>query len=187
MFGQPPGSGPTIRFLRPEDLPVILATAAQTGWEHLSPSERALTTPADVAGRAHAQTMQALSMPGAACFVAEENDQVVAYELVLIRPDEVSGVMEGLKLDGWVHPAYRGRGLNRLMHQTGEDWCISQGVRRMVVQVAAHNQASLKATDKSGFETVRVIRAKWLEGRPAGPATPAGRRLKGAPHTRTDR
>ncbi|MFZ5826316.1 MAG: GNAT family N-acetyltransferase, partial [Bacillota bacterium] len=84
------------------------------------------------------------------------------YELVVLRPDETSGIVEGLKLDGWVHPAYRGRGLNRYMHQAGENWCRARGIRRMVSMIAAHNQSSLRATEKAGFQTVRVLRAKWL-------------------------
>lgn len=162
MFFGTDGSGLSLRPFRPADFPAIVAAAAQTGWDHLTPAEQSLTTPEDVAHRAYHQTAQALSTPGAACFVAEGGGQVVAYELLLIRADETSGVLEGLKLDGWVHPGYRGRGLNRAMNQAGEDWCRKQGVRRMVTVVAAHNQASLSATEKTGFETVRLIRAKWL-------------------------
>lgn len=162
MSPTPIGPGLTIRPFRPEDFPVIVAAAAQTGWDHLTPVEQGLTNREDVARRAYQQTVHALSAPGSACFVAEEGGQIVAYELVVVRPDETSGVMEGLKLDGWVHPAYRGRGLNRRMDQAGEAWCRQQGVRRMVMVVAAHNQASLRASDKAGFETVRVIRGRWL-------------------------
>lgn len=158
----PSGGALTIRTLRPDDLPALMAAASQTAWDHLSPAEQALTNRQEVTGRAYQQTAGVLSMPGSTCFVAEEAGQVVAYELVLIRPDDISGVPEGLKVDGWVHPAYRGRGLNQRMHQAGEDWCRQMGVRRMTTVVAAHNQASLSATDKSGFETVRVVRAKWL-------------------------
>lgn len=161
LFGTA-GSGLSIRPFRPEDFPAIVTAAAQTGWDHLTPAEQSLTTPDDVARQAYHQTAQALSAPAAACFVAEGGGRVLAYELVLIRPDEISGILEGLKLDGWVHPAYRGRGINRAMNQAGEDWCRQHGARRMVTVVAAHNQASLSATEKTGFETVRLIRAKWL-------------------------
>lgn len=161
MSDTPNGSGLTIRPFRPEDFPAIVAAAAQTGWEHLSPAEQTLANREDVTRRAYLQTVQALSMPGI-CFVAEDRGRLVAYELVVLRPDETSGIMEGLKLDGWVDPAYRGRGLNRYMHQAGEDWCRGQGIQRMVAVVAAHNQASQRATEKAGFETVHVIRAKWL-------------------------
>lgn len=154
--------GFTVRPFRQTDLPIIAAAASQTGWEYLTPAERAVANPQEVAHRASQQIIQSLSMPGTICLVGEEGGQVVAYEIVMVRPDEVSGIVEGLKLDGWVAPTHRGRGINQIMHRAGEDWCRRLGVRRMVVMIAGHNAASLKATDRSGFTTERVYRSKWL-------------------------
>lgn len=162
MASSPTDRGFTVRPFRPDDFPTVVAAAAQTAWDHLSPGEQALTAREEVARRAYHQTAGALSSPGSACFVGEDEGRLVAYDILMVRPDEVSGITEGLKLDGWVHPAYRGRGLNARMHQVIEDWCRQMGVRRLVAMVATHNHASLSATDKVGFETVRVLRAKWL-------------------------
>jgi GNAT superfamily N-acetyltransferase len=155
-------SSPIIRPVKNTDLPLLLTATAQTGWDHLTPAEQRQTHPVEVGRRARDLLRQGLAYPHGICLVAEENGLPVAYELLVIREDEVSGLTEALKLDGWVAPAHRGRGLNRVMHQAGEDWCRQIGTPRMVCVVAAHNGASLRATGKCGFETERVTRVKWL-------------------------
>lgn len=161
-------SGLTLRLYRPGDFPALAAAAAGTAWAHLTPAERARTRPEDVARNACSMLQAALAAPGALCVVAEDPaGRIAAYELLALRRDEVSGLTEALKVDGWVAEAHRGQGLNRILHQAGEEYCRRIGVDRMVCVVAAHNEPSLRATSKCGFATERLIRAKWLDG-PAG-------------------
>lgn len=153
----------SLRPYRPEDFPTIAARAATTAWRHLTPAEQARTTPEAVAQQAAQMTMAALASPGSTCMVATDpSGRIIAYELLALRRDEVSGLTEALKVDGWVAESHRGRGLNQVMHRAGEAHCRELGVQRMVCVVAAHNQPSLRATDKCGFRTERLIRAAWL-------------------------
>lgn len=154
--------GVVIRTFRPSDLPDMIRACTQTAWNHLNPSEQALISPDVVAQRAQTLLTGVLAAPASLCLVAEIGGQMAAYEVILVRPEEVSGIPEALKVDGWVAPHLRGMGLNRLMHQAAEDWCRRMGVKRMACVVATHNRSSLRATDKAGFATERVIRAKWL-------------------------
>ncbi|HEY3365101.1 MAG TPA: GNAT family protein [Symbiobacteriaceae bacterium] len=151
-----------IRSFQPADLPAVLTGAAEMGWGLLTPAERRLTSPDEVARRTGELIGQALRQPGALVLVAEAGGVVVAFEFLVIRQADISGLTEALKLGGWVAPAYRRRGLNQRMHQAGEDCCRELGVQRMVAVVATQNAASLGATAKSGFVTEKVVRAKWL-------------------------
>lgn len=140
----------------------MLRACTETAWNHLNPEEQARVSRGVVARRAQTLLTGVLRSPHSLCLIAEIGGQMAAYEVILIRPEEVSGIPEALKVDGWVTPHLRGRGLNRLMHQAVENWCRRMGVPRMACVVATHNHSSLRATDKAGFETERVIRAKWL-------------------------
>ncbi len=141
---------------------MLLAAAAQTGWDHLTPAEQARTRREEVARRAAEMIRHALASSQAFCLVAEVGGRPVAYELVIIHPDETSAIRTGHKLDGWVAPAFRGQGLNRLMQEAAEAHCRRLGVERMTCFVAAHNAPALRATDRAGFQTEKVLRAKWL-------------------------
>lgn len=140
----------------------MLQACSQTAWDHLTPAEQSRVSQEMVAQRAQRLLTGVLSSPQSLCLVADAGGPVAAYEVILIRPEEVSGILEGLKVDGWVAPGLRGMGLNRLMHQAAEDWCRRMGVGRMACVVSAHNRASMRATEKVGFETERLIQVKWL-------------------------
>lgn len=154
--------GLRLRLAEERDLPEILAASSQIGWEHLTPHDRLRTSLPMVAERVSQMIVQALSMPGGICLVAEDGKRLAAYELLMVQEDPISGVPEALKLDGWVAPQWRGKGLNYIMHKAGEAHCQRQGIERMTCVVAAHNQASRRATEKSGFATERLLRSKWL-------------------------
>lgn len=155
-------SGVQIRTLRPGDLPALLAGAAEAAWGLLTSAERLAAAPGEVASRAAALVSEALARPGTHVIVAEADGALIGYEFLTLRRDEVSGLLEALKFLAWVAPAWRGRGLNRALHEAGEAWSRSMGARRMVAVIAGQNAASLRATEKSGFVTEKVVRVKWL-------------------------
>jgi RimJ/RimL family protein N-acetyltransferase len=151
-----------IRAATPGDLPLITAAAAQTARIHATPAELARAGEAEASRRGVEMTRRTLSSPGGICLIGELEGRPVAYELLMLHEDDLTGLHTALKVDGWVDPAYRRRGINQIMHEAGEHYCRQAGVQRMVCVVAAHNAASVAATTRSGFETERLVRAKWL-------------------------
>lgn len=151
-----------IRLAHAGDMPLIGAAAAQTARIHLTPAELAGVTEAETARRAVEMINRGLSAPGGICLVGELEGRPVAYELLMLHEDDLTGLPTAMKVDGWVDPAYRQRGINQLMHEAGERYARQMGIHRMVCVVAAHNAASIATTDRSGFLTERLVRAKWL-------------------------
>ena len=51
----------------------------------------------------------------------------------------------------YVHPAYRGRGINSSIIQALKDWALSQHITEIRLDVYADNTAAIRAYEKTGF------------------------------------
>ena len=62
----------------------------------------------------------------------------------------------------WVHPAYRGLGIARVLKANGENWARSVGATFMNTNVQAENQRMLSVNEKAGFTLFRYNLRKRL-------------------------
>lgn len=89
-----------------------------------------------------------LANPGARCWVAETREQVAGF-LVFWR------VLDEAELATLaVHPAFRQRGIARLLLQTAMDSAYAEGARIYHLEVRAENEAAQKLYRSLGFEVV---------------------------------
>ena len=51
----------------------------------------------------------------------------------------------------YVVPEYRGKGLNRLIIDSLQDWSLRQGVNEIVLEVFSDNAPAIRAYEKAGF------------------------------------
>lgn len=51
----------------------------------------------------------------------------------------------------YVHPNFRGKGINRVIIEALKQWASSQGVTEIRLEVYAKNEAAIKAYEKTGF------------------------------------
>ncbi|WP_127124402.1 GNAT family N-acetyltransferase [Pseudoflavitalea rhizosphaerae] len=54
----------------------------------------------------------------------------------------------------FVHPEFRGRGLNQQLIEGLKDWVRSKGLREVRLQVYTENIAAVKAYEKAGFKQI---------------------------------
>jgi RimJ/RimL family protein N-acetyltransferase len=65
----------------------------------------------------------------------------------------------------YIVPAYRGRGLSRLLYAAALDWTRRhRQFRRIIVAMRASNAASRHACERHGFAPVRTATRKWPDG-----------------------
>jgi GNAT superfamily N-acetyltransferase len=63
----------------------------------------------------------------------------------------------------YVEPAYRGRGVNKIIIEALEKWAISQGITEMRLEVYAENTPAVSAYEKAGFSALLVQMRKGLK------------------------
>jgi ribosomal protein S18 acetylase RimI-like enzyme len=87
---------------------------------------------------------------GAAQFVALADDEPIGLAVGLFQPTE-HHPDERLLVGVWVAPEHRGRKLvNRLVDVVAE-WARGDGAAALVLEVAAGNEAALRAYERLGF------------------------------------
>jgi GNAT superfamily N-acetyltransferase len=64
----------------------------------------------------------------------------------------------------YVEPAHRGKGINKVIIEALARWTISQGVTEMRLEVYYHNEAAIKAYEKTGFNRHMIEMRKGLPG-----------------------
>jgi len=89
-----------------------------------------------------------LANPNARCWVAAAQGQVAAALVFLCVLDEAHLATSA------VHPAFRRRGLARLLLQTAMDAAYAEGARIYHLEVRAGNEAAQKLYMEFGFEIV---------------------------------
>ena len=79
-------------------------------------------------------------------------------------PDDPSGETATLVMS-YIVPAYRGRGLSRLLYAAALDWTRRHPrFRRVIVAMRASNAASRRACERQRFTPVRTAPRTWPDG-----------------------
>lgn len=89
--------------------------------------------------------------------VALDGAAMVGFAEVSLRSDHVEGAAESPVpyLEGWyVVPVHRGKGIGRSLITFIEDWALSQGYTELASDAELHNEGSLRAHEKLGFQEV---------------------------------
>jgi ribosomal-protein-alanine N-acetyltransferase len=99
-----------------------------------------------------------LAEPGAFATVAEWEKQVVAFVLASV---ERRGLGHVVTID--VHPEFRREGIgDRLMH-SAEEQMKKRGARRVILEVAIHNEAAIAFYEKHGVVRRRLLRRYYYD------------------------
>mgnify|MGYP003880784625 FL=1 len=155
---------PQVRFWQMADLPWLLEMAAETDWQIMSPTDRAVARPEVVRANAHRNLLATLSSPGGTAIVTEDGGRPVGFLLIGIRPDDRTGEPQGYMADIYLMPEYRGRGLAKQMHELGEEYLRRIGIRRVTNWVHATNPLGQKTSEARGFRVWGVMMEKLLTG-----------------------
>lgn len=151
-----------VRFWQQSDIPELLRMSAITAWEIMNPTDKAVANPEVVARNAHHSLVSCLSSPGGTAVVADDGGKAVGFLLIILRPDEKTGEMQGYMADIYINPEYRGKGLAQEFHRLGEDYLRKIGIRRATNWVHATNPLGKKASQEKGFRLWGVMMEKVL-------------------------
>ena len=154
---------PQVRFWEMGDLPWLMQMAAQTDWDIMNPTDKAVARPEVVYANAHRNMIATLSSPGGTAIVAVDGGTPVGFLLIGIRPDERTGEPQGYMADIYLEQPYRGKGLAKLLHELGERYLRGLGIRRITNWVHATNPLGQKASAARGFQTWGVMMEKLLQ------------------------
>jgi ribosomal protein S18 acetylase RimI-like enzyme len=157
---------PKVRFWQQSDLPGLLEMSAITAWEIMNPSDKAVARPEVVFANAQRSLVQCLSSPGGTAVVADEGGLPVGYMLIVLRPDEKTGEMQGYLADIYIKPQYRRQGLAKELHRVGEDYLRQLGIRKATNWVHATNPLGKKSSQEKGFRLWGVMLEKVLQPQP---------------------
>src|SRR5207244_1616385 len=114
----------------------------QTTWENLPPDDCERLSP-DQVGQALDETHEILlARPGSAIFIAEVDGERVGLLWFGGNRNLVTGEEEGWIYNVTVAPAFRGRGIGRLLLRHAENYASEQGYAVIGLMVAVHNQVA---------------------------------------------
>jgi RimJ/RimL family protein N-acetyltransferase len=111
------------------------------------------------------ETWQSLvSGPTNQIFGLFDGDHLVGITGAFASPDDRSGETATLVMS-YIVPAYRGRGVSRLLYAAALDWTRAHPrFRRVIVAMRASNAASRRACEHCGFTPVRTAPRTWPDG-----------------------
>lgn len=142
------------------EINALMERSLQTARAQLMEREVVRAYPAQLASQVQQMFAQTLRTQGGTCLVATDGAQVGGYALLMPAPNAFTGAPEVVVMDIWVDPALRGHGMARMLLQAAEHWSESIGATGLAAQVAVHNQASLRAFLKQGYQVERYVLGK---------------------------
>jgi len=93
-----------------------------------------------------------------------DGERLVGITGAFAWPDDHSGGTATLVMS-YIVPAYRGRGLSRLLYAAALDWTRRHPqFGRVIVAMRASNAASRRACERHGFAPVRTATRTWPDG-----------------------
>ncbi|HLO02550.1 MAG TPA: GNAT family N-acetyltransferase [Symbiobacteriaceae bacterium] len=138
----------------------LMERSLQTAGAQLMEREARRASAAQLATQVQRMFAQTLGAQGGTCLVATNGSAIGGYVLLMPTPNPFTGAQEGVVMDIWVDPGLRGNGMARLLLSATEEWGSSVGVTGLAAQVAVHNQASLRAFLKAGYQVERYVLGK---------------------------
>ncbi len=99
-----------------------------------------------------------IDSPDAEVVVGTVNGKIIASGYALIKPAAPQFKYKTYVHLGFmfVHPEYRGKGINRLLINELTNWSKKQGVLEIRLQVYTENAAAVRAYEKVGFNKLMV-------------------------------
>lgn len=157
----------TIRRVRRRDESAIARLWEALSEYHLALDDRMPVPAEGAAERYAARLIERRNDPYTRAFVAEIEREVVGYVLgavVDLHPDLFEHVESGYIADIYVDPAYRRRGIARMLLTAIRGWLAEQGVQHIEWQVAATNPAGTAFWEAVGGRPVMVRMRLPLDG-----------------------
>lgn len=156
-----------IRPYRAEDLPGIIGQSVQTALAQISWREWSGASREGALKQVNRMYQNALGVPGTVILVVDgpgtsSGAAPSAYLCAMPQENPFTSERELILLDIFTHPSLRGQGVAQAMMAQAEAHARAIGCHGLVVQVALHNQASLRLVSAAGFSPERVILGRRL-------------------------
>lgn len=134
----------------------------KTTWENLPPEDCRRLAPEQVEQALEETHELLLARPGNVTFIAEVDGNRAG--LLWFGPNRnlVTGEEEGWIYNVTVVPAYRGRGIGRLLMQHAERHAREQGYAVIGLMVAVHNEAARKLYHRLDYRDSNILMRKPL-------------------------
>ncbi|MDF2627141.1 MAG: putative acetyltransferase [Symbiobacteriaceae bacterium] len=152
----------SFRFVHQLDLPWLDQACVAGAFESLTPEEHGQAEPEMVANLARQQMQGVMSDPGGVVIVATLWNQPVGFLTAALNQDSSTDEINAVLLSLWVAPTHRRRGVGRALLSLGEDHFLRQGVRKMKVIAAIHNQGAVRLAQRAGYHPEGLIGLKSL-------------------------
>jgi GNAT superfamily N-acetyltransferase len=96
--------------------------------------------------------------------VVVDNEEVVASGYARIEPGKpyLKHVRYGYLGFMFVKESHRGKGINKLIVDGLQDWCISKNITEIRLDVYAENPGAIKAYEKAGFKSFMMNMRKGI-------------------------
>ena len=134
----------------------------QTTWENLPPDDCERLSP-DQVGQALDETHEILlARPGSAIFIAEVDGERVGLLWFGGNRNLVTGEEEGWIYNVTVAPAFRGRGIGRLLLRHAENYASEQGYAVIGLMVAVHNSVARELYNRLDYRDSNILMRKRL-------------------------
>ena len=94
--------------------------------------------------------------------VAEMNNTVVGFLSSIANKDEDARILMLA-----VHPFYRNRGIGSSLLSTFQEICISNGIKRITLEVRPSNKRAIEFYRKRGFYSIEILEDFYTNGEKA--------------------
>lgn len=155
--------GIQIRKARRQDFPFIVQLSVQTLWEELTLYEREHTSHRRLVSVMTKNLRRLMASTGMLALVAETEDGEQAGFVMVGKSSSVFTNQEhGFVYDIAVAPAFRQRGIGRMLMESAEGHARSQGMAYLTLMVDCGNQPARRLYEKLGFEDGKIFMRKLL-------------------------
>ncbi len=136
-----------------QDLPILLEFE-----QAIVEAERPFDPNLKAEGVTYYDLKELIERPDAVLIVGTNNGAIITSGYVLIKAAANHLQFTHYAYAGFMYtePAFRGKGINRLLVDQLTNWAKAQGVFEMRLDVYAENAAALRAYEKVGFEKLLV-------------------------------
>ena len=159
--------GIQIRKARRKDFDFILALSVETLSEELTPYERARTSPSKLVGIMSKNLRRLMAAAGMVTLVAETAGGERAGFIMVGRSASVfTDQQQAFVYDVAVAPAFRRRGIGRMLMERAEAHAREQKMGYITLMVDCRNAPARTLYEQLGYEDGRILMRKLLAAPP---------------------